>query len=213
MRRLYNQGYRPDFIVDVGSSHGIWSHTTSKFFKDARFILIDPLMSKYEQAARDFYLKKVPNATLLEVAVSNQGGTTTFQVSPDLYGSSLLNPADYRTYDTVTVDVLTLDQIAETYQVTGRGMLKLDVQCAEHIVLEGAKQFLEQVDAIVVELSLVRYDTKALVLLEMLNLLDQLGFRYYDETGEWRSPVDGTLLQKELVFLRHDLLVFQTSDH
>uniref|UniRef100_UPI0013005719 FkbM family methyltransferase n=1 Tax=Cyanothece sp. BG0011 TaxID=2082950 RepID=UPI0013005719 len=213
MRRLYNKGYRPDFMVDVGSSHGIWSHTTSKFFDEARFILIDPLMSKYEQGARDLYIKQIPNAELLEVAVSNQSGTTTFQVSPDLYGSSLLNPADYRTYDTVTVEVLTLDQIAQTYQLTGRGMLKLDVQCAEHIVLEGAKQFLEQVDAIVVELSLVRYDAEALVLREMLNLLDELGFRYYDETGDWRSPIDGTLLQKEIVFLRHNLLVFQTSDH
>lgn len=213
MRRLSEQGYRPDFIVDVGSSHGIWSHTASKFFKEASYILIDPLMTKYEQAARDFYLKQIPNSQLLELAVSNQNGKTTFQVSPDLYGSSLLNPADYRTYETVEVEVLTLDQIAETYQVKGRGILKLDVQCAEHIVLEGAKTFLKQVDAIVVELSLVRYDAKALVFLEMLNLLDSLGFRYYDETGEWRSPVNGTLLQKEIVFLRQDLLVFQTSDH
>ncbi|HAC66343.1 MAG TPA: beta-1,6-galactofuranosyltransferase, partial [Cyanothece sp. UBA12306] len=211
MRRLYQQGYRPDFLIDVGSSHGIWSHTASKFFGDTRFILIDPLMSKYEKAARDFYFKQIPNCQLLEVAVSNQTGKTTFQVSPDLYGSSLLNPADYRTYETIEVDVLTLDQIAQTYQVTGRGILKLDVQCAEHIVLEGGKKFLEQVDAIFVELSLVRYDTKALIFLEMLNFLDNLGFRYYDETGEWRSPVDGTLLQKELLFLRHDLLVFQTD--
>jgi hypothetical protein len=45
----------------------------------------------------------------------------------------------------------------------------------------------------------------------MLNLLAQLGFRYYDETGEWRSPIDGTLLQKEVVFIRQDLLVPETS--
>jgi hypothetical protein len=45
----------------------------------------------------------------------------------------------------------------------------------------------------------------------MLNLLDELGFRYYDETGEWRSPSDGTLLQKEVAFIRSDLLIPPTS--
>jgi hypothetical protein len=38
-----------------------------------------------------------------------------------------------------------------------------------------------------------------------------LGFRYYDETGEWRSPIDGTLLQKEIVFIRQALLVPETN--
>jgi hypothetical protein len=123
----------------------------------------------------------------------------------------LLTPADFRNYETITVAVKTLDQVATDEQISGRGILKLDVQCAEHIVLEGAKEFIAQVDLVVAELSFIRYDQDALVFNEMLNLLDQLGFRYYDETGEWRSPIDGTLLQKEVVFIRQDLLVPETS--
>lgn len=211
MRRLKVNHYHPDFVMDVGASHGIWSHTASQLFPDARFILIDPLISRYEQAARNYYLNNVPNAKFLEIAVSNQSGQLSFQVSPDLYGSSLLTPADFRTYETVTVAVKTLDQVASEESLSGRGILKLDVQCAEHIVLEGATHFLEQVDLVIAELSFVRYDEKALVFLEMLNLLEQLGFRYYDETGEWRSPIDGTLLQKEVVFIRRNLLVPELS--
>jgi hypothetical protein len=78
-------------------------------------------------------------------------------------------------------------------------------------VLQGASKFLDQVDLIIAELSFVRYDEHALVFLQMLNLLDELGFRYYDETGEWRSPSDGTLLQKEVAFIRSDLLIPPTS--
>ena len=211
MRRLKINQYRPDFVVDVGASHGIWSHTTAQLFPETQFILIDPLISRYEQAARNYYLNNIPNAKFLEIAVSNQAGQLSFQVSPDLYGSSLLTPADFRIYETVTVPVKTLDQIAEEEHLTGRGILKLDVQCAEHIVLEGATHFLAQLDLIVAELSFVRYDEQALIFLEMLNLLEQLGFRYYDETGEWRSPIDGTLLQKEVVFIRHELLIPETS--
>ncbi len=211
MRRLRGQKYRPDFVVDVGASHGIWSFTVSQLFPEARFILIDPLISKYEQSARNYYIRNIPKTELLEIAISNQAAQLSFQVSPDLYGSSLLTTADFRNYETITVAVKTLDQVATDQEISGRGILKLDVQCAEHIVLEGAKEFIAQVDLVVAELSFIRYDQDALVFNEMLNLLEQLGFRYYDETGEWRSPVDGTLLQKEVVFIRQDLLVPETS--
>jgi hypothetical protein len=77
--------------------------------------------------------------------------------------------------------------------------------------LEGATQLLSLIDVIIIELSFVRYDPNALVFAEMLELLTNSGFRYYDETGDWRSPIDGTLLQKEIVFLRNDLLVPSTS--
>jgi hypothetical protein len=120
-----------------------------------------------------------------------------FQVSPDLYGSSLLHPADFRSYEQVEVRVVTIDSVAKEKKITGRGILKIDVQCAEHLVLEGAATLLPQVDVIVLELSLVRYASEAKVLSEMLALMQQLGFRYYDDAGRWRSPVDGTLLQKD----------------
>lgn len=211
VRRLKINGYYPDFVVDVGASHGIWSHTASQLFPEATFYLVDPLISRYEQAARNYYLKNIPKSKFFELAVSNAAGQLSFQVSPDLYGSSLLKPADFRDYETVSVAVKTLDQLAHEENITGRGILKLDVQCAEHLVLEGAKKFLDQVDLIIAELSFIRYDENALVFLQMINLLDELGFRYYDETGEWRSPIDGTLLQKEVAFIRQHLLVPPTS--
>jgi FkbM family methyltransferase len=211
MRRLKGQRYQPDFVVDVGASHGIWSHAASQIFPNARFILIDPLISQYAQAARNYYIGNIPKAELLEIALSNQSGKLRFQVSPDLYGSSLLTPADFRDYDTIEVEAKTLDQVASKLQINGRGILKLDVQCAEHLILEGAAKFLQQLDIVIAELSFIRYDNVALIFNEMINILERLGFRYYDETGEWRSPIDGTLLQKEVVFIRQNLLVPPTS--
>jgi hypothetical protein len=32
-----------------------------------------------------------------------------------------------------------------------------------------------------------------------------LGFRYYEDVGGWRSPCDGTLLQKDVLFVREQL--------
>jgi len=211
MRRLQGQGYQPDFVIDVGASHGIWSFTVSQLFPEARYLLVDPLTSQYEQSARDYFIGNIPIAELLQVAVSNEEGRLNLQVSADFYCSSLLNPADLRDYQPLEVVVTTIDRIAAEQQISGRGILKIDVQYAEHLVLEGAQAFLPQVDLIIAELSVIRYDQESLVISEMIHWLDQLGFRYYDETGEWRSPIDGTLLQKEIVFIRQALLVPETN--
>jgi len=204
IRRLKQQGFNPDFVLDVGASVGSWSYVVSKLLPDARFILIDPLISRYSHRTKQIFLGNHPEFELVEVAISNQPGKTSLQVSPDLYGSSLLHPADFRTYETVDVEVITLDQLAQQKSLTGRGLLKIDVQCAEHLVIEGAKQLLAQIDAVVLESSLVRYDERAKVYGEMIQIMDQLGFRYYDDTGHWRSPSDGTLLQKDVLFIRSD---------
>ena len=41
--------------------------------------------------------------------------------------------------------------------------------------------------------------------------MERLGFRYYDDAGTWRSPVDGTLLQKDAVFIRNDVVYSRTK--
>ena len=207
LRRLKDKGFNPDFVVDVGASTGIWSHTVNKLFPQARFILLDPLMSRYDPANKKYYVDPHPNFEVVEAAVSNVPGTTHFQVSPDFYGSSLLVPNDGRNYESVEVKIVNLDWLQENKQIVGRGLLKIDVQCAEHLVLEGGKKLLAQVDVIVIELSLVRFEAEALTFREMSNLIHDLGFRYYDDAGNWREPVNGTLLQKDAVFVSKNVFV------
>ncbi len=205
LRRLHRRGLRPDFVIDIGASTGIWSEAASRLFPEAQFVLVEPLGDRYDPRARKHHLKAIRRHALVEAAVSDRPGRMTFNVPPDLYGASLLLPDDARTYQSVEVRVTTVDEIAAEQALRGRGLLKADVQCAEHLVLAGAARTLPQVDVILIELSLVRYAPEARTLREMLDLLHGLGFRLYDDTGGWRSPVDGTLLQKDLVFVRHGL--------
>ena len=211
LRRLKMNGYRPDFVVDVGASHGVWSFTVSSLFSEAGFILIDPISSRYDKGFRDCYLNRVPNSKLLEIAISSQPGRPPFQISNDLYGSSLLCSAVCGEYYAEPVVAKTLDQVAFEEQITGRGILKIDASSAEHLVLEGASHFLGQVDLIFVSLFFVRYDEQSLLFLQMCNQFERLGYRYYDDFGESRSPVDGTLLKKSAVFMRMGLALSSAS--
>lgn len=206
LRRLKGRGFAPDFVLDVGSSSGVWSEVAARVFPKARFILVDPLYQKYRQL-NDWYFRTHPEFECVEVALSDRSGEAELRVSPDLYGSSLLQPVDFRVYEPIKVQVRTLDEVARDKKLLGHGLLKIDVQFTEHLVLAGAKQFLSQVDVLLLELSLVRSATDSLLFHEMCELTRNLGFRYYEDVGGWRSPADGSELQKDVVFVRGDLFL------
>jgi len=154
-----------------------------------------------------WFFRKNPDFEVISAAVSDQPGEAEFNVSSDLYGSSLFQPADSRPYETIKVPVLTLDEIAAEKKLSGRGLLKIDVQFTEHLVLAGARQLLRQVDVLLLELSLFRFAPDALLFPEMYELVRSLGFNYCEDVGGWRSPIDGTTRQKDVLFVRDHLLV------
>lgn len=193
--RLAKRGYRPDFVMDVGASTGVWSDAVSRVFPEARFILVEPLPDRYPQ----IYHQLHPEFEWVAAAASNEEGEAFFNVSQDLYGSSLMNPEDNRDYRAVRVQVRTVDGIAAEKQVSGRGILKVDVQFAEHLVLEGARELLARIDFLVLELTLKRGAPEAKTFLEMINDLECLGLSYFDDVGGWRCPRTGALEQKDVV--------------
>jgi FkbM family methyltransferase len=211
LKRLKDKGFNPDFVIDVGASTGVWSDTIDRVYPQARFILLDPLLSRYAQEyqeARKHMIDRHANFEVVEALVSNQTGRQMMSISADLYNSSIYQIKSSKLTETVEVEVITLDWLAQERSITGRGLLKLDVQFAEHLVIEGASQFLPQVDVCIIELSLWKYQEETKTLLEMLEIMSQLGFRYYDEVGEWRLPEDGgTLREKDILFVRKNLFL------
>ena len=206
LERLRSRGFQPAFVLDIGASTGVWSHAVSQLFPEARFLLVDPLLSNYDPESRRHYIGAHANFEVFELAVSNRPGRASLAVSKNLYGSSLMGLADGQGR-TVEIEVTTLDHLFEESRVSGRGLLKVDVQHAEHLVLEGGQRALGHVDVVVLELTLAGVPAGGKSLLEMLNLMDDLGFRYVDDAGEWRSAIDGTLMEKDVVFARKELVV------
>ena len=126
----------------------------------------------------------------LDVAVADKPGRSLLTVSSDLFGSSLIAAANK--IDVVEVEVVTLDQIVREQRLSGRGLVKVDVQFAEHLVIEGALRALaENIDILILELSLTRVTPEHRTFLEVAQRLHELGFRMFDVVGEWRDTETG----------------------
>ena len=201
MSRIANQGYRPDFVLDVGGSSGVWSDAVHRVYPLARFVLIEPLPDRYP----NWFRNEHPDFEWIATAASNKDGNAVFQVSNDLYGSSLFHPEDNRDYQSVDIPVITLDTLLKQKKLQGRGIVKIDVQFAEHLVLDGAVQLLKQVDFLVIELTLMRGVPEARTFLEMIVQLENDGFQYFDDVGDWRNPVSGLLEQKDVIFVNKEI--------
>jgi FkbM family methyltransferase len=208
LKRLKSMKIHPKTIIDVGASNGVWSWTAAKVFPNAHYVMVDPLMSHYPDSVKTFYQSGINQFQLVEAALSDKPGETEFLVSDDLYGSSLLSvDENIRAVNKATVKVLTLDDLAAQNTWSGPIVLKIDVQYAEHLVLSGGANFIrDHVDALILELTVEREHPEAKTYLEMLQMMEQLGYRLVDENEGWRTPGSGVLEQKDSVFVRRNLL-------
>jgi len=96
-----------------------------------------------------------------------------------------------------------LDSLLRKFVKHGeRIYLKADVQGYERCVLEGAKETLNQTQAIEVELSLVPLYESSSGLWEIIDYLDDLGFRLVAIENVFSDPKTSYLLQANGIFVR-----------
>jgi len=204
LRRLASWGYSPDFIVDAGASTGVWSCVASRVFPAARFVLVEPLLSRHDEQSIAFNLEAIEHHAVCECALGDHEYDASVRIGANVFGTSLLtseDPADPE----VLIPVRTLDALSGELGLGGRGILKLDIQGAELEALQGARRLLaDAIDAVVVEVSLdpplasiPSYD-------EVHGLLQELGFTLFDDAGSYREPGTGMLIQKDFLYMRSD---------
>jgi FkbM family methyltransferase len=205
--RIRSEGFVPSFIVDVGASNGIWSAIVSEVFPNAHYVQVEPLRSRYDANSIAQYEAKLGRLDVIVAAVGSSPSTAVLHVDEHLYGASLLEAgaSSKGSLERVEVKVRTLDDIASALRLHGEGIVKLDIQGAELEALRGARNLVaKNVVALILEITVDVQDESLPNFLAVANHLDELGFVYYDDAGEWRDPTSGVLLQKDVIFVKKD---------
>ncbi len=151
---------------DVGANIGFYSWLVLSTQQKAKALLFEPDLENLSLIRQTISYNGITRADVIPKAVSHEIGTVDFKVDTisgftggiDLNDSTFIEK-NYRLKQTkVIVTTTTLDSNLSNQPPPD--LIKIDVEGAEHLVLEGAKQLLEVVRPIFIfECSLENFDT------------------------------------------------------
>lgn len=191
-------GFEPSTVIDVGVADG--TYELYKSFPKSRFLLIEPLR-EFEAALK--MICQQYDAVYVIAAASDQKGTTSINITPDLGGSSILTPKESCVvFKTREVPTDTIDSLVEEYDLKSPFLLKVDVQSAELHVLGGAIGTMEKSEVIVLEVPLFQFVENGPQLFDIVSFLKKKCFVVYDIVGHNYRPLDNALAEVDIVFVK-----------
>ena len=202
------QHFNIDLIIDVGANEGQFSQSMRKLGFTGKISSFEPLTDVFkelsEKAEKD-NLWQVFNLALgnadeqQEINVSKNRVSNTDQMMPE----HVKQEPESFVVRKQKITVRRLDTIWNQISPgSGNVFLKLDVQGFEKYVLQGAKESLKHIKLIQLEMALVPLYKEELLLAEMLQFMEGLGFSLYNLMGGFNNFETGQQFQVDGIFVR-----------
>ena len=196
-------------VLDVGANRGQFAKELRAGGYSGRIVSFEPLRSAF--AALEESASGDPRWDCWQLALSDSGGVAELHVAGNAVSSSLLDmearhleaAPESRYVGQERVPKARLDALVDELGLPADGVyLKVDVQGLEARVIEGARTALPRIVAIESELSLVPLYSGQPLMREMLDLLDDAGYRPVSLEPAYADPRNGHVLQVDGIFLR-----------
>ena len=183
-------------LLDLGAAKGHFSMMFENVFDATGITMVEA--NPLSCAELEYLPYQVINTAI------GKPGTATFYTNPTEQtggGSSLFKENTEHFNDAIaqTVDVVSLDSLG-----ISADMIKIDVQGAELDVLKYGKETVSKANFLVLELSLMEYNTGAPLIDDVLELTRELGFRIVDVFGPNRGGhyYKGKKVQVDVILAR-----------
>lgn len=126
-----------DVCVDVGANIGIYSVFMGKIAYNGEIIAFEPISLNQKILALNLNLNELNNVDLRNCVVADKKGPVSFSVSVDSAYSSILSTSRKQDKHTISAQASTLDEELKNIKKP-IGLIKIDVEGAELLVLKGA---------------------------------------------------------------------------
>jgi FkbM family methyltransferase len=196
-------------VLDVGANAGQYAQRLRGAGYEGRIVSFEPLAEAYAALERACAGDQLWDARRL--ALGDEDGTADIHVAANSWSSSLLEmgaqhlaSAPESAYTgTETVPVARLDSVwADVVHDEERVFLKLDVQGFEMHVLRGSAEHIAQVAGVQAELALTKLYEGDPPWREVVDHLEERGFRLAGLEPGFEDPETGRMLQADGVFVR-----------
>lgn len=193
-RRLAKRGFVPGSIIDVGAYEGNWTRLARQVFPDVPVLMVEPQQSKSEFLER--VTAELPGVSYVQALLSARAGEEKLFFEMETGSSFFPENSDVpRQAKPLTSKIL--DEVAK--DLPSPIMLKIDVQGAELEVLKGGAATMKRCELIQLEVAVASYNAGAPTMLEVLQFMDEHGFKPFDISGQTR-PDGINLVQIDLLF-------------
>lgn len=199
-----------DLLLDVGANVGQYALKARSEGYAKRIVSFEPLSSAYsvlKSAARSDDLWIVHSRSAIgsmdgEIEINMAGNSYSSSILPMLSSHEAASP-DSAYVGKDRVPITTLDSVFGDYAgANERVFLKIDTQGYEKAVLDGAKDCIERVDVVQLELSLVPLYEGQELYEYFLSHFRNLGFKIWSLIPGFSDKKTGQLLQFDAVFVR-----------
>ncbi len=199
---LHKINFPVNHIVDVGANHGTWTREALKYFPEAYFSLLEP-QGWMKEDIQD--LLSVNNKiSFYGVGAGEMEGSFKFTlVERDDSCSFRFSPEEANTngYKQIDVPVVTLNGLLKDSTIPIPDIIKIDAEGLDIEVVKGASNFYGKTEIFMVEAGVMASELKNSVL-NMVNFMDEIGYKLYDITDINRTQKNNALWLVELVFVK-----------
>lgn len=181
---MKSQGQHVQFVLDIGAYHGDFTDTVLSVWPSA-------IVTQIEADERQRPWLR-PNAIFALLGDEHRDSVDFYTLSEEktTTGSSIFKEDTIHYTDSTTVvfskPMLTLDELYDKHKFAGKwsehGLVKMDTQGSELLILRGAQRFLSEKKPkfILLETSVVQYNQGAPLITEYMSYMDSIGYRMTD---------------------------------
>ena len=190
-------GLVPKTVIDVGVANG--TPALYSVFDESKHLLMEPI-KEYEPDLKR--ICETVNAEYMLAAASSENGTTIIYIGEALHGSSIMQPPEGKKQQNREIKLIKLDDVCRDKNLLGPFVLKVDVQGAELMVLEGASEILPQCELVILEVSFFNFRPDMPDIYDVVRYMKEKGFAIYEIFSGHNRPLDGARAQADIAFVR-----------
>lgn len=193
--------FQPKYVLDIGANIGMWNKTFQYYFPQSKIISFEA-----NPNCEEYLKKQLVDYKICLLGDKNKTDIKFYYMKNDKVttGASIYkeNTSYYNDdkYDTINLNMYRLDNIIDNE--THIDLVKIDVQGAELNVIEGMSNILKNIDYIILEVSLMRYNENSPLFAEVIKFMDEKGFKVFSILEI--NYINDISFQCDILFLNKD---------
>lgn len=195
-------------VFDIGANTGAFTRMIARILPEAMIYAFEPLADCFD--AMNASMRQHKKFKSFNVALGDAEMETNIYRSESSLSSSCLemealhkvNAPHTAAASLEKIKVKRLNDVIKDLKIEDNILIKIDTQGYEDRVILGGLNLIRRAKIMIVETSFYELYKSQPLFDAIYDLLTKEGFLYMGSLEQWRSPIDGSILQEDSLFIR-----------